>query len=202
MTDPQRRRRARTQATLACGTVLGIIVAIILSGWNDTILAQFDGGNSQFVLQANTGSGWADYSSAETAAALDFGNRLLLPGQSVHAPIALRISPSTDTHRIQVYLKGAADASGHLANDLLYTIKTAVPSASCNSAEFNSTGTVPPGFPVASPLHLGSGEHHLSLTADSAPLEMCIAVTMREDAPTYTETASSTAMWQFVGELN
>lgn len=203
MTDTKRLRRNRVRVVLICGIVVGIVVAVILSGWNDMVRGGSGSEGAQVFLEADTGDGWSEHRTPDTSAVLRFPAEPLAPGSTVFAPIALRVSPLTTIRGLdmRVYLKGAVETTGDLVEHLRYTVRVDVPSDACDADGFATIGGTPRGFPYLAPLDAGSGDGYLVLPSPGGYAELCFAVTLLPDAPE-TDDLRGSAMWQFVGEIS
>lgn len=118
-----RRRRLRSRrirAVLAGGVVLGIGAAVTLAAWNDSenVTGTFTAGN--FDLEGSTnGTDFASHVGTPAALTFTVAPAALSPGDSVSAPVALRLAAGADYDAdVSISL---SEASGNV-DELSYSI--------------------------------------------------------------------------------
>jgi hypothetical protein len=182
--DELHRRRRKIKVFLAVGIILGLGTVATLAASTTSVFggATFTTGEgSGFNVQGSFDGGttWESYATAEAAGTLEFqvDPGLMTPGDTVFAPIALRIDPNDNDYPGDAVLQGGeVETTNALSAALLYTVKT-LPAATCNATGF-AGGTVPPTFPDGVALTVGSGATPIRLAADSTPANLCFAVTL------------------------
>jgi predicted ribosomally synthesized peptide with SipW-like signal peptide len=200
-----RARHGRARAFLAGGLVLGVGAAVTLAAWTDNVNAHGDFATGAWNVQGNVSSpfangtsdaNWQEYSTG-TGGALAFvvNPTNLTPGDTVYAPIALRVDPTKNSNPASVTLNGATTSgSTVLMSALTYAAKSGVSAATCNAANFAANGTSL--VPAATALTTGSGSTAFTLAADSTPVSVCFAVTLPSSATTV-QSLSGQAVWTF-----
>lgn len=206
MTDQQgSTRKRKVRALLAGGLVLGVGAAITLAAWTDNVF-----GNSDFATGDDTWNIEANFSSTDPDAWVEsdvspgdpFGfpvQRLdLTPGDTVYAPIALRLEPG-QTLNAAVTLNGATGGAPlgiPLRDALRYTVTSGGTAAGCAAGTPGATTVVP----AASALTAGSATNAISLLADATPVQLCFAVTLPAGTPnTISGLNTGQLIWEFVG---
>ncbi|MCX5043417.1 hypothetical protein OG921_09560 [Aldersonia sp. NBC_00410] len=183
--DELRRRRRKVKVILAVGIIVGLGAVATLAGYTTSIFggasfATGEGSGFNVLGSFDGGTTWESYASAGDAGQFEFqiNPGLMTPGDTVYAPVALKIDPTQNSSPGDAVLKGAQFEAGSnpLQIALIYTVKS-LPAAACNATGFGA-GTVPPTFPEGVALTVGSGATPLRLTADSAPQNLCFAVTL------------------------
>lgn len=198
-------RKRKIRALLAGGLVLGVGAAITLAAWTDNVF-----GNSDFATGDDSWNIQASFSSTATPSWVEsdvspgepFGfpaPRLnLTPGDTVYAPIALRLEPGQALNAA-VTLDGAtggAPAGAALTSALRYTVTSGGTATGCAAGTPGGTTVVP----AASALTAGSAANAISLVAAGTPVQLCFAVTLPAGTPnTVSGLNTGQLIWQFVG---
>lgn len=181
-TDELHRRRRRIKAILAVGIILGLGAVATLAAYTSSVFGQatFATGKFNVLGSFDGGTNWSSSNATkETAGTLNFqvNPGAMTPGDTVYAPIALKVDPDKNGFDGDAVLEGAEIATPNmLSSSLRYVVKS-LPYASCNAGGF-SGGAVPPGFPNDVPLTDGSTGTPLRLSKNSTPVELCFAVTL------------------------
>jgi predicted ribosomally synthesized peptide with SipW-like signal peptide len=175
------------RAVLSGGLVLGVGAAVTLAAWNDSEFAtgSFQAGSFNIQGTADDPAGsnpdWSDHATTGTALGLTFrvNADALTPGQSVYAPMSLRVDPAKNSYDANVTLPSAPTVTGDLGADL--TTKTYV------STYANCAG----GAPGTSEFSNGT------LSKDGTAQTVCLVVSMNAGAPATAQGTSATVAWQF-----
>lgn len=196
-------RRRKVRALLAGGLVLGIGAAVTLAAWTDNVYgwSDFATGDDTWNIQADfspTGDGtWveADISPGEPftfpATRLD-----LTPGDTVYAPIALRLEPG-QTLDAAVTLNGATGGltDPALTAALRYTVTQGGTSTACTAGTPGGTALI-----TDVPLTTGTAPNAITLDSDATPVNLCFAVTLPAGTSnTLSGLATGQVVWEFVG---
>jgi len=180
-------RRGTVRAILAGGLVLGVGAAITLAAWNDSEFATGTFTAGSFNIQGSAGdptsdTGWADHATSDDAATLDFTVNAseLTPGDTVYAPFSLRVDPTKNSYDAAV-VPGATPVA--VTGALATYLTTATYVSTYEDCVAGTPGSTT--FTTA------------TLTSDSTPQTLCLAVTMSSSAPTTAQGGSATAVWEF-----
>ena len=104
--DERGQSRRKIQALVAGGLVLGVGATATLAAWSDEETTGGEFTTGQFALEANTlGNDW------ESTETMHFEDVSLAPGQSVYAPVVLRLSPDTTVDG-NITMSGLGDTDG------------------------------------------------------------------------------------------
>lgn len=203
-TNPQpSTRKRKVRALLAGGLVLGVGAAITLAAWTDNVF-----GNSDFGTGTAQWNIEADFSAAGTGAWVEANvspgdpftfpaTRLdLTPGDTVYAPIGLRLEPGQSLDAA-VTLNGATGGatSPALRDALRYTVTQGGTASSCTAGTPTGTALV-----TNQPLTTGTAPNAITLDADSTRVDLCFAVTLPTGTPnTLAGLQTGQVIWEFVG---
>lgn len=184
-------RSRKRKALLAGGTVLGLGAAVTLAAWTDDVWVSgaFSAGtfNVQGAVDAD-GEVWADYVSEGDAGPLTFSvsPTAMTPGDSVYAPLNLRIGPTASEYNADITLptapSGPADSSdtnNAFFNSLELSLYN-LPPSDCNASDADAA-TALPGFADAS-LSTTSTDTLLTLDGDMTAQGVCFKVTLSDSA--------------------
>lgn len=209
--DPVTRRRKR-KALLAGGTVLGLGAAVTLAAWTDDVWVSGSFAAGTFNVEGAVdaaGSDWQEYATPSgpgSPGELQFtvNPTAMTPGDSVYAPLNLRIGPEPSEYDAAITL--AASPSGPAVADaantaLFNTLQLSlydVPPSNCNVA--GTGGTPLPGFNNG-PLSTTSTGTLLTLDGDMTSQGVCFKVTLSPDAPTVVQGGQTGDLtWNFHAE--
>lgn len=200
-----KRRSRKVRAMLAGGLVLGVGAVMTLAVWNDSVFVNGVFATGSWNIQGNVDPalgvpGWQEYDTSPGGSlAFEVEAADLTPGDTVYAPVALRVDPDNDSYDGLVTLEGAV-LTGDLAlgNALVYEAKTDVAAAECNATDFAAAGDelVPP----LSPLDTGSAPTDFTVLKTSVPVPVCFAVTLPATATATVQGMTTTAVWEFAAE--
>ncbi|GGC72581.1 hypothetical protein IEU95_14910 [Hoyosella rhizosphaerae] len=203
-------RKRKIRAILAGGVVLGVGAAVTLAAWNDSVFVQGDFAVGDFNIQGNVhdGTGWQEYDTAGTAGTMQFviAPDNLAPGDTVYAPVSLRVDPTANSYDADIELRGGewGLASDDLATALTYTVYTGVTPANCTLQ--NTTGGTALVGPDAT-LDTGAGTVPGSPAftldrGDDPGIEICFAVTLPYgvDMTAVPANSEATVVWEFYAE--
>lgn len=196
-------RKRKIRALLAGGLVLGVGAAITLAAWTDNVFgnSDFATGDEAWNIEADftpTGAGtWVEANVTPGDPFTFPATRLdLTPGDTVYAPIALRLEPGQDLDAA-VTLNGATGGATDpaLTAALRYSVTAGGTSTACTAGTPGPTAVV-----TDSALTLGSAPNAITLDADATPVNLCFAVTL----PTGTSNTLSglqtgQVVWEFTG---
>jgi hypothetical protein len=122
----------------------------------------------------------------------------LTPGDTVYAPIALRLEPG-QTLAAGVTLNGAtggSPAGSALTNALRYSVTSGGTAAGCAAGTPGGASVVTAGSTLTS----GSSANAISLSADGTPVQLCFAVTLPAGTPnTISGLNTGQLIWEFLG---
>lgn len=192
-TDIARTRSRKRKALLAGGTVLGLGAAVTLAAWTDDVWVSGSFSASTFNVQGavdSAGIAWQDYDSEGGAGPLAFtvNPTAMTPGNSVYAPLNLRVGPEVSEFNAAISLPVAPTGPAIVspANSAFYTALELslydVPPADCN-ASGTAGATAFPGFEGAS-LNTTSTGTLLTLDGDMTAQGVCFEVTLSDTATT------------------
>lgn len=199
-------RLRRVRALLAGGLVLGLGAAGTLAAWTDSEFATGVFTSGQFNIQGNvTGStetGWHDYDTPPGGnLAFTVAPSAMTPGQSVYAPLNLRVGPEASNYDASVTVAGApagptedSPADAAFFNALMISLYN-VPPAECNAADIT-------GFPLGvfddTKLTTISAAEILHLKGDTTPEGVCFKVTLSDESPSLAQGgATGPLTWRF-----
>ncbi len=189
----------RLLAILAVGMLLGLGAVATMAAWSDSAFSTGSFGTNAFNIQGSVDGGttWAEMATAP-GGTLPFAVNAasLTPGDTVYAPISLRIDPNAQNFGATVSLSGANLTGGNLTTTLRYAAKSGVSAANCTSSGFAANGTALVAANTA--LSVGSGSTTFALAKDSTPVSVCFAVTLPSSATASTQNDTATATWQFI----
>lgn len=94
-----KRNRRKIRAILAAGLVLGVGAAVTLAAWSDSVWGQSEFATDKWNVQGsfNGGTSWGEFATGPTAGTFTFplaDATSLTPGESVKAPVSLRVGPA------------------------------------------------------------------------------------------------------------
>lgn len=208
MTDQVQKsnRKRKIRALLAGGLVLGVGAAITLAAWTDNVFgnSDFATGDAAWNIQASFSTtdtpNWveADVSPGEPFG-FPVGRLNLTPGETVYAPIALRLQ-NAQTLNAAVTLDGAVPGtpagSAALTAALTYSVTSGGTAEGCTAGTPGGTSVVAPG----SALTTGSAPSAITLLAAGTPVQLCYAVTLPAGSPLdLAGLNTGQLVWQFVG---
>lgn len=176
----------KTRALLAGGVVLGIGASMTLAAWSDSEWAQGTFTTGSFTFQGSTTSateGFADHTSAEGAAALNFtlngeamGN--LKPGETVTAPFWIK----TTGDDAAVTLSAPNNTTSTLGSSL----NVSIVKGDCTSTDVIDEGTLN---------NLDGGS--VGDLTDGTAQQVCFKVTLHSDYDNPTSETTNAVAWEF-----
>lgn len=187
-------RRRKRKALLAGGTVLGLGAAVTLAAWTDDVWVSGSFAAGTFNVEGAVdaaGANWQEYATSSGPSSpgeLQFtlNPTEMTPGDSVYAPLNLRIGPEPSEYDAAITLPTApeggalSDADQELFDALQLNLYNVSPK-NCNDAV---TGGDPlTGFDDAN-LSMTSTGTLLTLDGDMTPQGMCFKVTLPTEAST------------------
>lgn len=210
-TNVARTRSRKRKALLAGGTVLGLGAAVTLAAWTDDVWVSGAFSAGTFNVQGAvdpSGIAWQDYDSEGGAGPLAFtvNPTPMTPGDSVYAPLNLRVGPDASEFNAAISLPTAPTGpavSPEPANDAFFDALELslynVPPANCN-ASGTAGATAFPGFEGAS-LSTASTGTLLTLDGDTTAQGVCFEVTLSDTATTEVSGGETGPLtWNFQAE--
>lgn len=198
-TDSLHRSRKR-KAILAGGVVLGLGAAATLAAWTDDVWVSGSFTAGSFNVQgAVNGMNWAEMNTPGTAGGLTFtvAPTAMTPGQSVYAPINLRVGPSAGQYDASITLPTAPSgpAISNAANNAFFSalrlsIYNVAPD-NCNAA--GTTGATVSGFSSVA-LTTVTTSQMITLNKNTTPNGLCFKVTLPSEAPTTVQGGTTGAL--------
>ncbi|MGY3552632.1 SipW-dependent-type signal peptide-containing protein [Williamsia sp. R60] len=188
-----KRNRRKIRAILAAGLVLGVGAAVTLAAWSDSVWGQSEFATDKWNVQGsfNGGTSWGEFATGPTAGTFTFplaDATSLTPGESVKAPVSLRVGPATSALNASVTLAPSGNTSA-LAGELELTVTEA---ASCSVA-----GTTPAGWPAGGSVATAGGSTPIILNGDMTPRHFCFTVTLPADAALLDTSTTGQVLWEF-----
>lgn len=205
-------RSRKRKALLAGGVVLGLGATVTLAAWTDDVWVSgaFSAGtfNVQGAVDA-AGDDWRELATSDDSGALEFtvSPSAMAPGDSVYAPLNLRVDPESSGYDAEISLPtaptGPASASPPqnqaFFNALRVTLYGDVAPAQCSVGEVDG-GAPLDGFNNVS-LDTVATETLVTLGGDGSERGVCFEVTLPEDAPPDVQGgATGDLLWNFKGE--
>lgn len=201
-TEMKTTRRRKAQAVTAGGIVLGIGAIVTLAAWNDSEFAEGLFGSGDFNLEVSTdGEDFTDHYPEDGAAQLTFAADNMIPGETVYAPLWVRLDNATTVagdilpDDIEIIARDN-DEGANNADSLSYNIYTDV--VACNDAS-----NVGASDPIASANSLESGPSGNSNIAlapgDGVAGEtvlLCFEVTASDSGEEFTRDLPTEATWE------
>lgn len=207
--DPTSRRRKR-KALLAGGTVLGLGTAVTLAAWTDDVWVSGTFAAGTFNLQGavdSAGTAWADYDTQGGAGGMSFtvNPSAMTPGDSVYAPLNLRIGPNVAGYDANISLPtvptGPASSTPAANLNFFNALRLSlynVPPTNCNAA--GTAGAPMTGFNSV-PLNTPKSTTMLTLNRNMTPQGICFKVTLLSTATTSVSGGTTGPLtWNFRAE--
>jgi hypothetical protein len=224
---PQRTGWRYLAIVFALGLVLGLVVASTLAvssdsgrvpserrwwnpgdwtwAWNDFEAADWNVQGNFAFDSADTG--WSDFAAASQEGEFEFSMNPagLMPGDTMYAPVSLRIDPERNGYAADVTLRGGVvDAPNALFDALRYRVGDAT-AADCTAGRL---GNPRDGFPGAEgePVPLFSSSDSLKpvqLPTDSSPAYFCFGLTLPAEPATdllLQDLRIGPVTWKFVAQ--
>lgn len=201
-------RNRKRKAVLAGGVVLGLGATVTLAAWTDDVWVTSSFSAGKFNVQAavdTAGTGWAEFNSSP-GGGLTFtvAPTAMTPGQSVYAPLNLRVGPDASQYNAKITLAAApaGPATASQANTAFFgALKLSlfnVPPANCNKD--GTTGTPLPGFDHVALSHTSTAEL-LTLSGDRTPKGVCVKVTLDSGVTSTAQGGQTGSLtWRFNAE--
>lgn len=203
--DDRSVRRRKVRALLAGGLVLGVGAAVTLAAWTDNVFGQAEFSAANWNVQGNfDGTTWGEYDQTPGNAAGSFsfstGFNAMGPGDTVYAPVSLRVGKGTTAggaYDATVKLNGATPSTGALFPHLTYTVVPGVTRANCLAKSL--AGGTAPIVAAGSALGVSSADSALTLPKAGTEVPLCFAVTMSPTvaASTVAGTTTGVVTWKF-----
>lgn len=205
-TSDQNARRRKRKALLAGGTVLGLGAAVTLAAWTDDVWVSGAFSAGSFNVQGAVdpaGTGWQEYAASPGGSlAFTVAPTAMTPGDSVYAPLNLRIGPSSADYDATISLPTAPIgpvSSTPAANQTFFNALRlslySVPPGSCNSG--GTTGAPMTGFDNV-PLATTRTATMLTLNRNMTSQGICFKVTLPTSATTAVSGGTTGALtWNF-----
>lgn len=208
MTDQVQKsnRKRKVRALLAGGLVLGVGAAITLAAWTDNVFGNSDfatgaaGWNIQASFSTTATPNWVESdASPGTPFGFPVARLNLTPGDTVYAPIALRLQ-NAQTLDAAVTLNGAVTGTpagwAPLQAALRYSVTSGGTAEGCAAGTPGGTSVVAAGTPLTT----GSAPNAITLPAAGTPVQLCYAVTLPTGSPLdLAGRNTGQLIWQFVG---
>jgi predicted ribosomally synthesized peptide with SipW-like signal peptide len=188
-----KRNRRKIRAILAAGLVLGVGAAVTLAAWSDSVWGQSEFATDKWNVQGSFDGGttWGEFATGPAAGTFTFpltDATSLSPGESVKAPVSLRVGPAVSALNASVTLTPSGNTSA-LAGELDLTVTEA---ANCSAA-----GTTPSGWPAGGPVATAGGATPIILNGDMTPRQFCFTVTLPANAELLNTTTTGQVRWEF-----
>lgn len=204
-------RSRRRKAILAGGVVLGLGAAMTLAAWSDDVWVSGNFSAGSFNVEGAVdpaGTAWNEYDTQGTAGALTFtmNPQTMAPGDSVYAPLMLRVDPAADDYDANISIPTAptgpvtvTTANNAFFNNLTVTLYN-LPATSC-TATATATATAIPDFNNVA-LTTTTANTILTLDNDDTVGQgVCFQVTLSDAAPATVQGATTGDLtWQFHAE--
>lgn len=200
-------RSRRRKALLAGGAVLGLGAAATLAAWSDDVWVSGSFSAGKFNVQGavdTAGASWNEYDTSVTAGTLGFtvNPTAMSPGQSVYAPLSLRVDPTASSYDADISLPNApaGSATSNAANDAFFnnlkvTLYNVAP-GSCNASGTTAAPTIAPFAGVALPTT--SNSTMFTLNKNSTAYGVCFKVTLAAAAPSTVQGGTTGPLtWNF-----
>lgn len=207
-------RRRKRKALLAGGSVLGLGTAVTLAAWTDDVWVSSSFAAGTFNVQGAvspdgdwTTPQWEELETAGGAGALSFtvAPTAMSPGDSVYAPLLLRVGPDASDLNASITLPTAptGPAVANAANDAFFDALELslynLPPGDC-TATVTDAATALTGFDGTS-LNTTSASILLTLDGDMTAQGVCFKVTLSPDAPTVVQGGQTGDLtWNFHAE--
>lgn len=207
--DLQARGRKR-KALLAGGVVLGLGATMTLAAWTDDVWVNGSFNAGTFNVQGavdSTGTSWQEYGSS-SGGQLNFtvAPTAMSPGQSVYAPLNLRVGPDTSPYNAAITVATAPTAPVGGANlaffEKLRISLYNVPPLNCNFAGTNGKVPTPtptlPDFNYETLTKTSVGPLLTLVGSTSAPQGVCFRITLDPSATTAVQGGQANQLtWRF-----
>lgn len=199
-------RSRKRKAILAGGIVLGLGASMTLAAWTDDVWVSSSFSAGSFNVQGAVdpaGTSWREYNTSGGAGPLVFTVPVsaMSPGDSVFAPLNLRVDPAKNSYDAAITLPTApsapatGDANIAFFGALKVTLFNVAP-GSCSStgtslaAPLSGFNSVALGTTTTSPL--------LTLDKNSTPQGICFKVSLPAGAPSTVQGGTTGALtWNF-----
>ncbi|MBY6436354.1 hypothetical protein HQ602_08165 [Rhodococcus kroppenstedtii] len=202
--DDRSVRRRKVRALLAGGLVLGVGAAVTLAAWTDNVFgqAQFSAADWNVQGSFDGGTTWAEYDNTDPLNPVGqfrfsdgFGK--LSPGESVAAPVALRVgSGNGGEYDASVTLLGATlPAVSPLSDFLEYSVYTGVAPGDCTPLNMGGATAIVDNQPLTQ----GSAGGAIELLADGTVENLCFEVYFEQQTNAAASAGITTGpvVWQF-----
>ncbi|MDX2356182.1 SipW-dependent-type signal peptide-containing protein [Dietzia sp. PP-33] len=199
-------RLRKRKAVLAGGVVLGLGATMTLAAWTDDVWVSGSFSAGKFNVQGSVDAGatWNEYNTSGSAGTLPFTVPVtaMSPGDSVFAPLHLRVDPSANSYNAAITVPTAptGPAVVNTANTAFFgalrvTLYNVAP-GSCTSGG-TASATALSGF---NNVALGTTTTSTLITLDksSTPQVVCFKVTLPSGSPTTVQGGTTGALtWNF-----
>lgn len=200
--DAKVSRLRKRKALLAGGAVLGLGATMTLAAWTDDVWVSGSFTAGKFNVQGSVDSGvtWTEYNTSGTAGTLPFTVPVtaMSPGDSVFAPLHLRVDPSANSYNAAVTVPTAptGPAVGEPANSAFFSaLRVTLYSVAAGNCSSSGTTSATPltGFNNVAP---GTTTTSTVLTLDknSTPQVVCFKVTLPQGSPATVQGGSTGAL--------
>jgi predicted ribosomally synthesized peptide with SipW-like signal peptide len=199
--DPAlRRHKRKVRVVLALGIILGLGVTATLAAYTSSVFGEAEFQTGTFNTQGKFRDGqWADFDKGISGVG-DFAFELnplqMMPGDTVYAPVAIRVDPDRASYDAAVTLNGATSTTptSPLYLALTYSVNNATP-ANCNATGWGA-GSPYPGWPTNAALPTGSTQPVTVPKGNTNGLDFCFALTLPSDFAVQ-NAQSGTLEWEF-----
>lgn len=206
-------RGRKRKALLAGGVVLGLGATMTLAAWTDDVWVSGSFNAGTFNVQGavdSAGTVWREYGSSESSEVgglnFTFTPTAMSPGQSVYAPLNLRVGPDSSPYNAAITVASAPTAPASGADlaffDKLRISLYGVSPANCNFEGTDGKNPTPtptlPGYDYES-LNTTSTSTLLTLVGStSAPQGVCFRITLDSSATSAVQGGQANGLtWRF-----
>lgn len=203
---PAESRSRKRKAILAGGIVLGLGASMTLAAWTDDVWVSSSFSAGRFNVQGAVdlaGTAWGEYNTSGGAGPLIFTVPVtaMSPGDSVFAPLNLRVDPTKNSYDAAITLPTApsAPATGDANKAFFGALKVTLYNVTPSNCSSTGTSLATPlsgfngvalGTTTTSPL--------LTLNKNSTPQGICFKISLPAGAPMTVQGGTTGALsWNF-----